>query len=60
MLKFFEYMVQKTEKINWLYSDITCAAIPLKNIDTILEDGTIDKNSALYLVVNGVSQLLFY
>ena len=44
----------------WFSGSITCAAYPLSQIDTIdIETGNISKNSALNLVVFGVSSFYF-
>jgi len=40
--------------VYWIYADISCAAYPLKNVDTISDDGTIDTNSVLYIILNTV------
>jgi hypothetical protein len=44
--------------IYWVYADISCAAYPLSDLDTISENGTTNANSVLYSVVNSVRCLL--
>lgn len=41
-----------------IYADIGFAAFPIHDIDSIGENGEIDKKSALYLIVNGVRYIL--
>lgn len=50
----FDYFLKIKRKTVWLYADIYCSAYPLKEIDTISEDGSIDPQSSLHLIVNGV------
>ena len=42
--------------INWTYADISCAAYPHKDIDTITEDGQIDTKSFLNILVHSTSE----
>ena len=51
----FKFILQKINKVYWIYADVTCAAYPLVGLDTISENGTTDINSVLYSVVNSVS-----
>lgn len=37
----------------WRYSNITCSATPLEDLDTIDTDGKILRNSSLSFIVNG-------
>lgn len=46
--------MDRLRTIYWVYADISCAAYPLTNLDTISENGTTDSNSALYAIVNSV------
>lgn len=57
----FSYIMEQTRKNYWTYADITCAAYPLKFLDPVREDGSINTNSALYIILNTVRlQNLFY
>lgn len=47
-------MMENLRKFYWIYADISCAAYPLRNIDSIQADGNIDLNSAIHLLVNSV------
>ena len=38
----------------WNYANISCAAYPLENIDSISADGSTDMHSCLYIVLNTV------
>lgn len=52
----FFHIVNIEREIYWQLGSITCAAYPLEQIDTIdLKTGNINKDSALNLVVFGVS-----
>ena len=50
----FEVMLETIRHVYWTYSDIACAAYPLKNTDTIADDGDYDMNSCLFLILNTV------
>ena len=43
--------------VYWVYADVSCAAYPLTNIDTISETGKTNSNSILYSIVNSVSKI---
>ena len=47
-------MLEHLRKNCWVYADIACASYPMQNIDTILDDGRIDRKSVLYFAVYGV------
>lgn len=49
----FFCILKRIRNVYWVYTDISCAAYPLANIDTIREDGTFDSDSVLYSIVNG-------
>lgn len=50
----FTFILETIREVYWIYADVSCAAYPLTNVDTISEDGTIDTKSALYLILNKV------
>lgn len=55
-VEMFFHIMNIEREIYWQLGSITCAAYPLSQIDTIdCETGNISKNSALNLVVFGVS-----
>lgn len=51
----FEHILEITREVYWMYGDVTSAGYPLTDIDTISENGEINTNSALNLIVRGVS-----
>lgn len=56
-IEMFFHILNIEREIYWQIGSITCAAYPLSQIDTIdVNTGTINKNSALNLVVFGVSE----
>lgn len=56
-VEMFFHILNIDREIYWQIGSITCAAYPLSQIDTIdVNTGTINNNSALNLVVFGVSQ----
>lgn len=55
-IEMFFHIMNIEREIYWQIGSITCAAYPLSQIDTIdIETGNISKDSALNLVVFGVS-----
>lgn len=55
-IEMFFHILNIEREIYWQIGSITCAAYPLSQVDTIdVNMGTINKNSALNLVVFGVS-----
>lgn len=55
-IEIFFHILNIEREIYWQIGSITCAAYPLSQIDTIdVNTGSINKNSALNLVVFGVS-----
>lgn len=55
-VEMFFHILNIEREIYWQIGSITCAAYPLSQIDTIdIETGNISKDSALNLVVFGVS-----
>ena len=52
----FDHILQKTRTIYWQYGNVTCAGYPLDDIDTIGKDGSLNDNSALNIIVRGVSE----
>lgn len=55
-IEMFFHILNIEREIYWQIGSITCAAYPLSQIDTIdTTTGNISKNSALNLVVFGVS-----
>lgn len=57
-IEMFFHILNIEREIYWQIGSITCAAYPLSQIDTIdVDTGTINNNSALNLVVFGVSEL---
>jgi len=56
-IEMFFHILNIEREIYWQIGSITCAAYPLSQIDTIdVNTGTINNNSALNLVVFGVSE----
>jgi len=56
-IEMFFHILNIEREIYWQIGSITCAAYPLSQIDTIdVNTGEINKNSALNLVVFGVSE----
>lgn len=49
----YNHLIEKEREIYWVYGDVTCAAYPLDNIDTIGEQGEINPTSALHLIIHG-------
>ncbi|CAF0724642.1 unnamed protein product [Brachionus calyciflorus] len=47
----FIFILEAIREVYWVYADISCAAYPLKNVDTISQDGSIDSKSVLYLIL---------
>ena len=43
-------------QVHWTYADVTCATYPLKDIDSIAEDGSFDTHSCLNIILNTVNQ----
>jgi len=56
----FFFILDYTREIYYVYADVLCAAYPMKNIDTIMDDGRIDRKSALHFAVYGVFTYLIY
>ena len=58
-VEMFFHIINIEREIYWQLGSITCAAYPLEQLDTIdIKTGNISKDSALNLVVFGVSQEL--
>lgn len=56
-IEMFFHIMNIEREIYWQIGSITCAGYPLSQIDTIdMNTGTINNNSALNLVVFGVSK----
>ena len=53
-------MLDHFREIYYLYADVSCAAYPMTNIDTIMDDGRIDRKSALHYAVYGVTNKYNY
>ena len=53
----YEHILEKIRQVMWIYGKVTCAGYPLKDIDTISENGEINKNSVLNIVVYGVREI---
>ncbi|KAF6022629.1 Nan [Bugula neritina] len=49
----YNYLIEKERDVYWVYGDVTCAAYPLDNIDTIGSQGEINPTSALHLIIHG-------
>jgi hypothetical protein len=52
--KIFIFILERIRFNYWNYANISCAAYPLDNIDSIAIDGSTDMNSCLYIVLNTV------
>lgn len=50
----FFFVLETKREIYWVYANISCAAYPLKDVDTISETGKIDTKSVLHLILNKV------
>jgi hypothetical protein len=48
----YYYILEKTRQNYWTYADISCAAYPLKHLDPITDDGSVDTKSSLYILLN--------
>lgn len=60
-IEMFFHIMNIEREIYWQIGSITCAAYPLSQIDTIdVDTGKISNNSALNLVVFGVSSSLLF
>ena len=57
VLQMYEHVLEKERQVFWIYGTVTCAGYPLASIDTISPTGEINHNSALNLIVYGVSFL---
>ena len=55
----FDHILQIIRTIYWQYGNVTCAGYPLDDIDTIGKDGSLNENSALSIMVRGVSSDTF-
>ena len=51
----YEHILEIEQEVHWTFGNTKCASYPLKDIDTISATGEINKNSALNLIVYGVS-----
>jgi hypothetical protein len=51
-----EFIMESIRDLNWNYHDISCAAYPQKEIDSITEDGETDEKSFLNLLVESTSE----
>ena len=49
----YEHICDKVREIYWLYGNVTSAGYPLEDVDTISQNGTINCDSALHLIVYG-------
>ena len=58
----YNHIIEKEREVFWVYGDVTCAAYPLENIDSIHNDGTINSESALHIIIHGdkVRDYLFF
>jgi hypothetical protein len=50
----FFFILETKREVYWVYANISCAAYPLKDVDTISKSGHIDTKSALHLILNKV------
>eukprot|EP00736_Rhodelphis_marinus_P000053 Rmarinus@m.15303 len=48
---FFRFLETKKRKY-WDYGPVVCYGYPLENLDTVLPDGRLDRNSALQIIVD--------
>lgn len=53
--KIFFYILEVTRIKNWVYADVSCAAYPLDQLDTITESGTVNTKSCLYIILKKVN-----
>lgn len=53
----FDHILQKTRTIYWQYGNVTCAGYPLEVIDSIGQDGSLNDDSALNIIVRGVRKI---
>ncbi|CAH1783392.1 unnamed protein product [Owenia fusiformis] len=49
----YEHILEIEREVYWIYGDVTCAAYPLEDIDTISASGEINMNSAMARIVYG-------
>ena len=54
----YEHILEIEREVYWVFGDVTCAGYPLQEIDTISSTGEINKDSALYHIVQGVGSTL--
>lgn len=55
-LKIARFIMESIRDINWTYHDISCAAYPQKEIDSITEDGMTESKSFMNLLVESTSE----
>ena len=55
----YEHILEIERAVFWIFGNVTCAAYPLEDIDTIKSStGEINPHSALYQIVYGVRDQL--
>ena len=54
----YDHILEIEREVYWIYGNVTCAAYPLEDIDTISATGEINTKSAMYHVVYGVGRPL--
>ena len=54
----FQYILERKREVMFTYADISCGTYPLDTIDTIASDGSINTNSAIYLIANEVWEIV--
>ena len=59
LFQMYEHVLEKERQVFWIFGTVTCAGYPLACIDTISPTGEINHNSALNLIVYGVSFIEF-
>lgn len=52
--KIYQCILVNLRQVHYVYADVECASYPMDTIDTVLDDGRIDRNSVLYFAVFGV------
>lgn len=48
----YDYILEETRDVKWKYADVTCVSYPLRNLDSIDENGRTDFTSPLMILTN--------
>lgn len=56
----FQHILYLERQISWKYGNVTCASYDLNHLDSIDQEGNVNDNSALYVIINQVRSILQY